>query len=241
MNQIGQTLSEVINFIDAKDKQDLSLNKYQELRNILLVKLQEINDKEYEEIASLHYYLLILGLQFNQIKLDEIDRLYIMLQNYFEKEEDKIKGQIKKTKKKQVKPLHFQLAYFYKTFEYYYSNLENLFRERLFFDHAKKAYADKLKILASQRFSEHKFIDYFEYKRAELTNRFRSHYLLYTFIGGIGMIVFWRGIWDLTYIIPIIQNPIGSILLGLILMAITGFIASIGDRSIISTQDKFEE
>ena len=89
--------------------------------------------------------------------------------------------------------------------------------------------------------STYKFIDYFEYKRAELTNRFRSHYLLYTFIGGIGMIVFWRGIWDLTYIIPIIQNPIGSILLGLILMAITGFIASIGDRRIISTQDKFEE
>jgi hypothetical protein len=241
MKKIKEKFSDVISFIDANEQQDLTVSQYQQMRNVLLAQLQEIDDKNYEEVASLHYYLLILGLKFNQIRLSEVDRLYIMMKTYFDKEEDKIKNQIKRTPKKKARPLHFQLAYFYKMIEHYYNNLEDLFRERFFFDHAKKAYADKLKIRADQKLYEHKFIDFFEYKRAELTNRFRSHYLLYTLIGGIGMIVFWRGIWDLTYVIPVVENPVVSIVIGLFLMAITGFIASVGDRSIISTQDKFEE
>lgn len=226
--------------IQSVKSDQLSVMKYHELRNALLIQLQQVKPDDYEEIGSINYSLLTLGLRFDQIKLDEVDRTYLIIKNSFERQEDHIKEQLKHCKRNDRKALEFQLNYFFKLIEHYFAQLEDLFQERQFLEHAKQAYADKLKFKANQRLSEKRFIDYFEYKREELTNRFRSHYLLYTLVGGIGMIVFWRGVWDLTYLIPVVKYPIGSIIVGLALMAITGFIASVGDRSITAAQDKYE-
>lgn len=62
-----------------------------------------------------------------------------------------------------------------------------------------------------------------------------SHYpILYGFIGGIGVVLFWRGVWHLADDINI--SSIISIIIGSILLLVTGVFVSafIGSRLIIS-------
>jgi len=40
----------------------------------------------------------------------------------------------------------------------------------------------------------------------------------------IGIVLFWRGIWDTLYIIPIISNPFVSLFLGLLIITLSGVI-----------------
>lgn len=40
-------------------------------------------------------------------------------------------------------------------------------------------------------------------------------------IGSLGIIIFWRGIWTVADYTPIIENPVVSIILGLILLIIS--------------------
>jgi len=62
-----------------------------------------------------------------------------------------------------------------------------------------------------------------------------SHYpILYALIGGIGVVLFWRGIWHLADDVSI--TSLGSFALGIIILLITGVFVSefIGKRLIIS-------
>ena len=62
-----------------------------------------------------------------------------------------------------------------------------------------------------------------------------SHYpILYAFIGGIGVIIFWRGIWHFADDVNI--DSIVSIIIGSIILLMTGVFVSafIGSRIIIS-------
>ena len=62
-----------------------------------------------------------------------------------------------------------------------------------------------------------------------------SHYpILYGFMGGIGIVLFWRGVWHIADDINI--SSIISILIGSILLLVTGVFVSafIGNRLIIS-------
>ena len=40
----------------------------------------------------------------------------------------------------------------------------------------------------------------------------------------MGVIFFWRGLWDITYIIPIIENPFVSLFIGLTVITLTGVV-----------------
>ena len=62
-----------------------------------------------------------------------------------------------------------------------------------------------------------------------------SHYpILYAFIGGVGVILFWRGVWDFATEINI--GSIASIIIGAVILLTTGVFVSafIGSRLIIS-------
>ena len=62
-----------------------------------------------------------------------------------------------------------------------------------------------------------------------------SHYpILYAFVGGVGLILFWRGVWHLADTAN--MSAIISTILGLIILLMTGvFVSSfIGSRLIIS-------
>ncbi len=63
-----------------------------------------------------------------------------------------------------------------------------------------------------------------------------SHYpILYALIGGVGIVLFWKGVWETAELYPHLFGP-ASILLGVIIMLATGLLVSffIGDSIILS-------
>lgn len=70
-----------------------------------------------------------------------------------------------------------------------------------------------------------------------------THKFIYTFIGGIGVVVFWRGVWHTADVLErntlwgsVIFSPVGSICVSIILLLATGLFVSvfIGESIIIS-------
>lgn len=59
--------------------------------------------------------------------------------------------------------------------------------------------------------------------------------ILYALIGGTGIVLFWKGVWETAAFFPFLHGP-GSILLGVFVLLITGLLVSvfIGDSIILS-------
>ena len=79
----------------------------------------------------------------------------------------------------------------------------------------------------------YKFFDKFEDKN----RMFLSHYpILYAFLTGAGIILFWRGIWHTADTMPFLENSFVSIFVGAILLMAMGTLISsfIGNEIIIS-------
>ena len=79
-----------------------------------------------------------------------------------------------------------------------------------------------------------KIVQFFD-KLEDKTRRRLSHYpILYAFLGGIGVVLFWRGVWHTADDINI--SSIASLIIGSIILLITGVFVSafIGNRLIIS-------
>lgn len=59
--------------------------------------------------------------------------------------------------------------------------------------------------------------------------------ILYAFIGGTGIVLFWKGVWETAAFFPFLHGP-GSIILGGFVLLITGLLVSvfIGDSIILS-------
>ncbi|OGC50381.1 hypothetical protein A2716_04205 [candidate division WWE3 bacterium RIFCSPHIGHO2_01_FULL_40_23] len=51
-----------------------------------------------------------------------------------------------------------------------------------------------------------------------------KHKVIFTLIGSVGVILVWRGIWTFSDINPFLNNPVSSIVVGLILVIISGFL-----------------
>ncbi len=63
-----------------------------------------------------------------------------------------------------------------------------------------------------------------------------SHYpVVYAVIGGVGVVLFWKGVWETAEYFPILSGP-SSVLLGIIILLFTGLLVSffIGDSIILS-------
>ncbi len=63
-----------------------------------------------------------------------------------------------------------------------------------------------------------------------------SHYpILYALIGAIGIVLVWKGIWEVAELFPVLHGP-GSVVLGLAILLLTGLMVSffIGDKIILS-------
>lgn len=72
----------------------------------------------------------------------------------------------------------------------------------------------------------------------KLENKIRKglsrHPFVYTFIGGVGIVLFWRGVWMTADYFPFLNGPI-SILISVLILLATGLFVSffIGDEIII--------
>ncbi len=79
-----------------------------------------------------------------------------------------------------------------------------------------------------------KIWDFFDKLEDKTRGRLSHKPLLYAFLGGVGVILFWRGVWHIAD--DINMNAIISIILGSIILLVTGVFVSafIGNRLIIS-------
>lgn len=87
-----------------------------------------------------------------------------------------------------------------------------------------------------------KFFDKIEDKIRAILSR---HPIIYAFIGGIGIVLFWRGVWHTADLFPFLNGPM-SIIISIIILLITGLFVSffIGHSIILSglkQEKKIEE
>src|SRR3989344_1028155 len=68
-----------------------------------------------------------------------------------------------------------------------------------------------------------KFFDKIEDK----TRTILSHQpIIYAFIGGVGMTLFWRGVWQIADLFPFMTGPV-SLIISVIILLITGLLVSV--------------
>ena len=63
-----------------------------------------------------------------------------------------------------------------------------------------------------------------------------SHYpITYAIVGGIGIVLFWKGVWETAELFPVLFGPM-SVIIGLIILLLTGLLVSffVGDSIILS-------
>ncbi|MCX6820227.1 MAG: hypothetical protein NT019_03045 [Candidatus Adlerbacteria bacterium] len=73
-------------------------------------------------------------------------------------------------------------------------------------------------------------------KLEDLVRARLSHWpILYSFIGGVGIVLFWKGVWEMAEYYPILFG-FPSVLIGLVILLSTGLLVSffIGDNIILS-------
>ncbi len=79
-------------------------------------------------------------------------------------------------------------------------------------------------------------MQFFDKLEDRVRGRLSRSPMIYAFIGGIGIVLFWRGVWHTADMIPFIQNGPVSIAVGTIILLITGIFVSafVGNRLILT-------
>jgi hypothetical protein len=57
--------------------------------------------------------------------------------------------------------------------------------------------------------------------------------ILYALVGGIGVVLFWKGVWEMVAAVPIFDGPVSAVL-GAVILTVSGLLVSvfIGDKII---------
>ncbi|HZS43052.1 MAG TPA: hypothetical protein VFA52_02415 [Candidatus Paceibacterota bacterium] len=81
-----------------------------------------------------------------------------------------------------------------------------------------------------------KLYRFFDHLEDHIRSALSHHPFVYTFVGGVGIVLFWRGVWIIADEIPIIQNGWVSLLVSIIILLGSGLFVSffVGDNILIS-------
>lgn len=81
-----------------------------------------------------------------------------------------------------------------------------------------------------------KIVKFFDALEDKIRGRLSHHPLFYAFISGIGVVLFWRGVWHTADEIPYLQVGVVSLLVGTIILLLIGVFVSdfIGNRILLS-------
>lgn len=81
-----------------------------------------------------------------------------------------------------------------------------------------------------------KVLQFFDKLEDKIRGKLSRYPILYAVIGGVGIILFWRGVWHTADMIPFIENGPVSIVVGATLLLITGIFVSafVGNRLILT-------
>lgn len=81
----------------------------------------------------------------------------------------------------------------------------------------------------------HKIVKFFDKLEDKIRTILSRRPILYAFIGAVGIVLFWRGVWMTADMIPFMNGPV-SIFISVVLLLLTGLFVYffIGDKVIIS-------
>ncbi len=81
----------------------------------------------------------------------------------------------------------------------------------------------------------HRMYSYFDRLEDHVRERLSHRPILYTFIGGFAIVLFWRGVWMTADEFPFLNGPI-SIILSVVILLLTGLFTSffVGDVILMS-------
>ncbi len=77
---------------------------------------------------------------------------------------------------------------------------------------------------------------FFDKLEDKVRSKLSRYPIIYAVVGGVGIVLFWRGVWHTADMIPFIQNGPVSIAVGTILLLISGIFVSafVGNRLIMT-------
>jgi len=80
-----------------------------------------------------------------------------------------------------------------------------------------------------------KIVNFFDKLEDKIRESLSRMPIVYTFIGGVAIVLFWRGVWITADLFPVLTGPV-SILISVLVLLITGLFVSffVGDVIIIS-------
>lgn len=80
-----------------------------------------------------------------------------------------------------------------------------------------------------------KILSYFDGLEDRVRIKLSRHPIIYAFVGAIGIVLVWKGVWETAEIFPILYGP-ASFALGVIILLLSGLMVSffIGDSIILS-------
>ena len=88
-----------------------------------------------------------------------------------------------------------------------------------------------------------KSFEYIVNQDSKLRRYLAKRPLLYTFVGGVAVVLFWRGVWHTADTIPFLSGPV-SIIIGGVILLITGLFAYsffVGEEIMVSDIKKEEK
>lgn len=80
-----------------------------------------------------------------------------------------------------------------------------------------------------------KILHFFDKAEDKVRVALSHHPIFYAIVGGIGIVLFWKGVWEMAEAFPFLDG-IGSVALGAVILLMTGLMVSffIGDSIILS-------
>lgn len=86
-------------------------------------------------------------------------------------------------------------------------------------------------------------------KNYSLREKLKKHHVFYAFLGGIGIVLFWHGIWEslnliyrnVTSYLKYIGHPVTSLIVGSLILAVTGlYVFELIGRDARAFEEKYE-
>jgi len=80
-----------------------------------------------------------------------------------------------------------------------------------------------------------KWVKYFDHLEDKIRGHLSHYPIVYAFIGGVGVILFWRGVWHTADLFAVMTGPVSTVI-GVLLLLLVGLFVSffIGDSIIIT-------
>lgn len=216
------TIFDVLFAINAPEA-NLDRAQYRAMVKFLHERIAHVNNADFEQRADLFYYLIMLHLKYESSNGEKLAAWYQHFQDALLAQENVLKDRLKKAHKEAHHRAYVQLNYFYKLTLYYLEQLVAQFAVKNFADLSKTATAERLFFESHKKFLQGKYVDFFDVKRKEYSYRFRKHYALFVLVGSIGFIMFWHGLSGVLEMIPFIQIPVVSLVVGLVILVFSGF------------------